>query len=231
MSRVVAIIPARGGSQGIPRKNLKKIEGLTLVEHAIQQGLAAHNIDEVIVSSEDAEIRDLSETAGARVMDRPEEFHHDNSIQEVDRLLQWTVGTLRKRGESVDVVVLLYPTAPLRRVETIEAAVGKVLSDEYDSVLSLYEDFSYLWKVDSGQTSPMNYDPKTRGPRQKETWNQWVENKAVYAFRADLLLETGCRLGGRTGYVEMGKLESLDIDSVDDLELARVVFAKRQVRD
>lgn len=221
---VLAIIPARGGSRGIPRKNLQLVGGKPLVVLAAEQGQRSKQITKVVVSTEDEEIRSLVEKAGVLVMDRPEAFHHDNSIQEVDRLLVWTVKEYEKENGRVDIVVLLYPTAPLRNVESIDEGIALVLKDEADSVLSIYEDSSYLWRVEGGRASPTNYDPKTRGPRQKEEWNQWVENKAIYVVKRDLLVETGCRLGKRIGYVEMRKIDSIDVDSPEDLELVRMLY-------
>ena len=224
---VVAIIPARGGSKGIPRKNLKEVGGKPLVGHAIDQSQACRQIDRTIVSSEDAEICEVARSFGAEVLDRSDEFIHDNSVQEVDRLLRWSVQALESRGEQVDVVVLLYPTAPLRRVETIEQAVTMVTDGGYDSVLSLYEDSTYLWRKAGDVVEPTNYVPAERGPRQKESWNQWAENKAVYVMTRDLLIDTGCRLGGRIGHVEMSKLESIDVDHPDDLRLVEVILQSR----
>jgi len=198
MTNVFAIVPARGGSQGIPLKNLKEIDGQPLVSIAASHGLEADGIDHVIVNSDHEDIRAAGEAAGAEVMDRPERFTQDDSVQEVDRLLEWCVGQLEADGRQVDVVVLLYPTAPLRTVETIEEAVAMVADGEYDSALSLYEDDSYLWERNGDTVEPTNYDPAKRGPRQKEDWNQWVENKAVYAMDRDLLMETGCRWVGRS---------------------------------
>ena len=225
---VWAIIPARGGSKGIPRKNLKLLGGKPLVAYTIEQAKQAATIDRVLVSTEDAEIRTVAQRWGAETMDRIEEFIHDNSTQEVDRLLIWIVKRLESRGECVDVVVLLYPTAPLRKVKTVDEAVSKVTKGGYDSVLSLYEDSTYLWRRNGDTVEPVNYDPKTRGPRQKENWNQWAENKAIYVMRRDLLVETGCRLGGRIGYVEMGKADSVDIDRPDDLAICEAILTVRQ---
>jgi len=223
MTNVVALIPARGGSEGIPRKNLKEIQGDPLVGIAARHGLAAETIDRTIVNSEDKEIRSVGEDYGADVMDRPEKYTQDDTIQEVDRLLQWSVEKLESEGASIDVVVLLYPTGPLRTVETIDAAVERIADDDYDSVLSLYEDDSYLWRTDDDTVEPTNYDPEKRGPRQKEDWNQWVENLAVYAVDRDQLVENACRLGGKIGYVEMPKWRSVDIDESVDLEIARAI--------
>jgi N-acylneuraminate cytidylyltransferase len=225
-SPAVAIIPARGGSTGIPRKNLAVVAGKPLVVHTIEQALAAKNIDRVIVNSEDQEIRDVAAAAGAEVMDRPDEYAHDTTVQEVDRLLRWCILELEGRSEAVGLVVLLYPTAPLRRVATIEQAVSMVREGGYESVLSLVEDSTYLWRWEGDEVRPTNYDPRTRGPRQKEQWNQWAENKAVYVMTRDLLVTTGCRIGGRVGGVAMSKLESVDIDAPEDLELVRALMER-----
>jgi len=225
MSNVFAIVPARGGSQGIPLKNLKEINGEPLVSIAAEHGLDAENVDHTVVNSDHTDIRAAGAEAGADVMDRPKRFTQDDSVQEVDRLLRWCVERLEDDGRDVDVVVLLYPTAPLRTVSTVETAVRMVDDGEYDSVLSLYEDDSYLWVRKGHTIEPTNYDPAKRGPRQKEDWNQWVENKAVYVMDRDLLVETGCRLGGEVGYVEMPEWRSIDVDTPSDLEIARLLWS------
>lgn len=231
MDDVVAIIPARGGSQRIPQKNIKEIGGDPLVGIAARHGTESERIDRTIVNSDDPEIRAAAEEYGAEVMDRPDRFTQDNSVQEVDRLLQWCIEELESRGDSVGVVVLLYPTAPLRTVETIDEAVGLVTDDEYDSVLSLHEDTSYLWEVADGEAEPTNYDPSKRGPTQNEAWNQWVENLAVYATDRDVFMETGYRLGGKTGYVEMPEWRSVDIDTPTELHIARLLAANPPTTD
>jgi len=225
MSNVFAIVPARGGSEGIPLKNLREIDGRPLVSIAAGHGLEAETIDHTIVNSDHPKIRAAGKAAGAEAMDRPERFAHDDSTQEVDRLLQWCVEQLESEGQTVDVVVLLYPTAPLRTVEKVDEAVRMVVDGPYDSVLSLYEDDSYHWAVQEDETvEPTNYDPPQRGPRQNEEWNQWTENLAVYVVDRDTLMVTGVRVEGRTGYVEMPRWRSVDIDEPADLHLARLLW-------
>ena len=224
--RVVAIIPARGGSQGIKRKNIVDVAGIPLVAHTIKQSLACKRIHRTIVNSEDDEIRDIAQSFGAEVMGRPDEYTQDNSFQEVDRLLRWAVLELEAQGHQMDVVVLLYATSPLRQGETVDRAVQMVTEEGYDSVLSIYEDTTYLWQMDGDTVSPTNYDPAKRGPRQKEAWNQWAENKAVYVMTRDLLVDTGCRLGGKIGYVEMPAWRSIDVDKPSDLEIVRILIEK-----
>lgn len=224
MADVVAIVPARGGSQGIPRKNLKEIDGDPLVGIAVSQAVQSDEITYTVANSDDEEMRSVAEEYGAdQIFDRPEEYAGGDTMMEVDRFLEWQVTTLEEQGHDIDAVVLLYPTGPLRSVKEIDETTKKVTKDGFDSSLTLYEDDRYLWKRTDETVEPRNYDPKKRGPRQLEDWNQWAENKAVYAMTRDLLIETGCRLGGEIGYVEMSELRSIDIDTPVDLQLARCV--------
>jgi N-acylneuraminate cytidylyltransferase len=226
---IFAITPARGGSKGVPRKNIKPMAGKPLIQYTIEAAKACPLISRYVVNSEDPEIRAIAQSFGVDTQDRPEDYWHDNTFQEVDRLLQWIVSDLERQGASIDIIVLLYPTSPLRPVQAITDCIDLVLNQGYDSALTLREDRSYLWqRLDQDYAvAPTNYDPKKRGPNQMEGWNQWVENKAVYAMKRDLLMDTGCRLGGKIGYVEMTKLQSIDIDRPEDFQLAELIMDLR----
>lgn len=196
MTNIVAIVPARGGSTGIPKKNLKEIGGDPLVGIAVSQAVQSTEITLTVASSDNSEIRAAAEEYGAnRVVERPERFAKEDKMMGVDRFLKWQVTQLEEQGVGIDVVVLLYPTSPLRSVETIDETIRKVTEDGCDSALTLYDDDRYLWETDDKTATPTNYDPKKRGPRQLEEWNQWAENKAVYAMDRDRLVETGVPSG------------------------------------
>lgn len=223
---VLAIIPARGGSKGIPRKNIIDLCGKPLIAHTIAHAQRSKLIDDFILSSDDSEIRKIAEEYGSKTMDRPDEYSHDQILQEVDLLLKWTADKYEKKyKKKVGIVVLLYPTAPLRDVTSIDKAIEKVKSGNYDSCLSVYHDTRYLWEKNSDDTvSAKNYDPNNRMPRQKEIWNQWAENKAIYVMKKDVLFNIG-RIGSKCGYVEMEKWRSIDIDEFVDLEMARALYS------
>jgi len=225
---VIAVIPARGGSKGIPLKNLEKIEGKPLVAHTIDHAQQSGVIDRVIVNTDHDGIAAVAAEYGAEVLRRPDVMGSDSS--EVDPLLIWTINEIEK-SEAVDIVVLLYPTAPLRDVSAIARAINMVANEDYDSVLSLYRDSTYLWKTDGDTAQPTNYIPAKRAPRQLEGWNQWAENKALYVMKRDLLINTECRLGGKIGFVEMSKNESIDVDEPDDLELCRAIMRQRSSKN
>lgn len=227
--KVLAIIPARGGSKGIPRKNIQPIGGKPLVAHTITHAQEASQIDDFVVTSDDKEIREIAASFGAATLDRPDEYAHDKTLQEVDKLLIWATKEFEKLNKNeYDIIVLLYPTAPLRDVPSIDKAIQLVKSGEYDSALSVYHDTRYLWSKAENEyeqeVEPQNYDPCNRMPRQKEKWNQWAENKAIYVMRKDILFEKTCRMGNRIGMVEMEKWRSVDIDAPVDLLMARALY-------
>jgi N-acylneuraminate cytidylyltransferase len=228
LNNILAIIPARGGSKRVPRKNLKLINEIPLVGHAINHAKDSKYINEIIVSTDDAEIAEVSQSFGARVIDRPEEYRHDNTIMEADNILCQVVQDLEAKGEKIDIIILLYPTAPLRPVKKIDEAIELIINQQYDSVLSLVPDQGYFWRLnkDSEDLKPYNYDPHNRIPSTMHDYKQFKENKAIYACTRDLLINTRCRLGSRIGFVLMDPLESIDIDTREELELCRVLYEK-----
>ncbi len=217
MTKVAAIIPARGGSKGIKRKNLTKFGGESLLARAIRQAKESKLIDTVYVNTDDDEIAEEGKANNAVLVRRPSDLASD--IAEVDPLLVWMLSQM-KEEDRPDILVLLYCTAPLREVADIDATILLVLDDEYDSALTLVEDHSYMWRRDEDQFVPVNYIPKKRAARQTEGWNQYLENKAVYVIRVKDILESGCRLNGRIGAHIMPATRSIDIDDVKDLALA-----------
>lgn len=228
----LALIPARGGSQSIPKKNLSTVNGVPLVARAIRQTRLAGVATDIVVSTDDEDIRRVAQQEGATVYGRPEEYRHDNTIQEVDRLLVWMTSEWEaRRGERADIVLLVYPTSPLRSPSSIRACATMIASGEFDSTLTLLEDHSYLWSTGAGGARPTNYDPATRGPRQKEAWDQWIETKGAYGVRRDLLLSSGCRLGGRIGFFPVDKYQGIDVDSPADLALCNALIEAGIVDD
>lgn len=225
MKDILAIIPARGGSKRIPRKNLKKIDGVPLVGHAINQANDSKYINHIIVSTDDAEIKSVSEKYGAETIERPEEYRHDNTIMEADNILCQVVEDIESNGNKIDIVVLLYPTAPLRTAKKIDETIELILNG-HNSALSLVPDQGYFWRIskDSEDLKPYNYDPNNRLPSVMHDFKQFKENKAIYACTRDLLIETRCRLGGKIGYVTMTALESIDVDNLSDLELCKIIY-------
>ena len=147
---IITIIPARGGSKGILRKNIKEFCGQPLVCHIIKTALRVNEIDRVIVSTEDEEIAKIAYKCGAEhPFFRPETLATDETP--TLSVLQHAIGIFDRLEtfRRIDVVVLLYPTSPLVKVEHISKAINMLEQGEYDSVLSVVEDTGHYWVKDN----------------------------------------------------------------------------------
>lgn len=184
MYRVVAIIPARGGSKGIPRKNIKPFCGKPLIVHSIEAGLNSQTIDEVYVSTEDIEIATVSVEAGAKIIDRPADFASDTAS---------TFSVVRHAAQVLhfpDVMVTLQPTSPLRTATHIDEAVV-LLQPSVDTVVGVCATHRYYWDIKNGYGVP-NF--QKRLPRQLMEAN-YFENGALYVTRKEVIEKNDNRLG------------------------------------
>ena len=221
----IAFIPARGGSKGLPRKNVRPFLDEPLVHRAVRIASEAGVFDRIIVNTDDDEIASVAAEAGAEILRRPDVLGSDTA--EVDPLIQWSVKELGITPQSNEVMALLYCTAPLREPHDIANTVGLVASGRYDSALTLVGISDYLWRRNGEVFEPTNYDPKMRAARQQEKWNQFKENKAVYAFRIRDIMTSGCRLNGRIGSVLMEFDRSIDIDTIEEFRVADAIATLR----
>ena len=162
----VAIIPARGGSKGVPRKNILRVGGIPLVARAVRTARAA-DIDRVIVSTDDDEIAGVAESWGAEVVRRPADLADDAATSE-DAVLH-ALEDLASRGVVVDTVAFLQATSPFIPVEPLSDAVARVRSGDADSVFSARESYEFSWAEDDGEAWAVGHDrdhrPRRRGPR------------------------------------------------------------------
>ena len=141
---MVAVIPARGGSKGVPGKNLRRVGGVSLIARAVRTALAARSITEVCVSTDDERIATEARAAGGVVIDRPAPLSGDTATSESAML--HALGVLTDDGQPVDVVVFLQCTSPFIASPDLDTAVGLVLTDEADSVFSAVDNHSFLWR-------------------------------------------------------------------------------------
>ena len=215
-----AFIPVRGGSKGLPGKNIMEFMGEPLITRAVRIALKTNIFDEVIVNTDDATIADIATDAGASVIIREDEMGSDTA--EVDPLIVWTINNYQHQFLHIEnsLITLLYCTAPLRKTSDIVATCNLVASGDFDSSLSLCETSDYLWAKDGDVFIPQNYDPSSRAARQTESWNQFKENKAVYCFKAKEIMKSKCRLNGRVGAHLMPETRSIDVDTLNDFKLA-----------
>jgi CMP-N-acetylneuraminic acid synthetase len=223
--KTVAIIPARGGSKGIPRKNIKEFCGKPLITYIIETALNVEELDRVIVSTEDNEIAATAKKYGAEVpFIRPEALTKDETP--TLPVLQHAVKYLaEEENYKPDIVVLLYATSPLLRAERVSEAVKKLKEGGFDSVLSVVEDRGHYWIVDADKYERLY--PKVLRNRQF-TKPLFKETGAIYLCSRELLMEENTMVGGKIGFLKMEKDETIDIDEPLDFEIAEFFMKQRE---
>ncbi len=221
----IAIIPARGGSKGIPRKNLINFCGRPLLAWSILQAKGAVSVDQVYVSSDDDEILAVTREYGAEGIKRPPELATDSASSEaaIIHVLNHVSTTGRSLG---DAVVFLQATSPLREPADIDGALKTFRDDQADSLFSMcrLDDFC-IWQRSGGRLAGLSYDPTARGRRQ-ERQPLFLENGSIYVFEPDGFLNRANRLGGRVAMYEMPFWKSSEIDTVADIDLCTFYFRK-----
>lgn len=215
----LCIIPARGGSKGIPRKNLKSVAGKPLIAWSIEAALTSESVSKVIVSTDDEEIASVSTLWGAEIIHRPPELASDTASSESALIHVLEVLSENERY-APELIVFLQATSPYRAPSDIDGAVNLLRRGNYDSVFSACaEHFTGRWIPNAdGYASPLNFDPANR-PRRQDRPVEYLENGSIYVFKSRILQTTGARMGGRIGIYPMPPVRSLQIDSPEDLEL------------
>jgi YrbI family 3-deoxy-D-manno-octulosonate 8-phosphate phosphatase len=222
---VCAIIPARGGSKGVPRKNLRTIAGQPLVARAVQTLLASSTVGSVFVSTDDAEIAAVARRAGARVIDRPQGIAGDEASSE--SALEHALDLLASHGVVPDVTVFVQATSPFVRASDIDRAVALVRSDECDVAFSAVASDVHLWREGPGGLEGVNHRPAVRQRRQDRA-PEHAETGGFYVMRTSGFREHRHRFFGRLRLVEVDPAEALEIDTEHDLVLAELVHARRE---
>lgn len=217
---IVAIVPARGGSRGLLRKNLRRIGGRSLVELAVQAGLEARSVDRVIVSTDDAAIARAGRDAGAEVpFMRPAGLATDEA-QMVD-VLRHAITALEADGARIDMIVTLQPTSPLRTPAEIDAAIELVRAGDVDSAVSVAE-LGVPWSV-VGYLDDRRFvreqAPDADVRRQASPPAARITG-AVYVSRRELL-DRGMIIGERAAALVTSGSSALDVDDASDLARAR----------
>ena len=209
--KILSVILARGGSKGIPSKNIVELNGKPLISYTIESSLQS-NVDETWVSTDSSEIASVSSTYGASVIDRPSEISTDTSQSE-EALLH------AAHDSEFDVVVFIQPTSPLIKSEDINK--GLKMMDKYDSVFSVTkEHWIPRWTLD---VKPHEWEIGNRPMRQDKP-ETYIENGAFYITKRKNLLESKLRYSGKMGVVEMPLSRSFQIDTLDDLNLINTII-------
>ncbi|MFF2521890.1 cytidylyltransferase domain-containing protein [Streptomyces liangshanensis] len=226
MNAVLAVIPARGGSKGVPAKNLAPVGGVPLVVRAVRACLAARHVTDVVVSTDDAAIADVARTAGAEVVLRPAAIAGDTATSEA-AVLHAMDAYHAMRGITADVVLLVQCTSPFITAEDLDGVATAVTEDGADSALTVAPTHGFIWRDDStGSTERdgygVNHDKANR-PRRQDRPQEYLETGAAYAMRAAGFRAAQHRFFGRTALVTTDPARVLEIDDPHDLARARAL--------
>jgi CMP-N,N'-diacetyllegionaminic acid synthase len=228
--RVIAVIPARGGSKSVPGKNIRVLGGKPLLAWSIEVAQQLSEIDRIIVSTDDAEIASVGLAYGAEVYPRPPHLATDEAL--VIDALKDLLQTLHAERETPEWVILLEPTCPLRTPEDVRDCLKLVAQGGCDSVAT-FKDAELnphrAWRITDGVPEVFIAGSVPWLPRQKLP-KAYQLNGAVYVFRANLLAkEAKSLLVGRLGAVLMPRDRSQDIDDSVDFTIVEALLEKSKL--
>ena len=208
--KIVSVILARGGSKDIPDKNIIDVNGKPLISYSINASLNS-NIEETWVSTDSKKIAIVSESYGAKVLDRPPELATDTS-QSDDSLVHFATKI------NFDILVFIQPTSPLIKSSYIDDGIKMMMSGDYDSVFTGYKrEWDAVWDKNG---NPVGWDIYNR-PRRQDIEEQWIEDGMFYMTKRENLLTSKLRYSGRMGIVKINQKDGFEIDTLEDLELIR----------
>ncbi|WP_353945328.1 acylneuraminate cytidylyltransferase [Streptomyces sp. HUAS MG91] len=225
---VVAVIPARGGSKGIPGKNVAPVGGVSLIGRAVRACRAAERVTRVVVSTDAEDIAAEARRYGAEIVDRPAELASDTASSEA--ALLHALDTVEERhGDLTDVLLFVQATSPFLTTRDIEGVVSAVLDEGADSAFTASPFHGFVWQgVREADRSAVqaaqgvNHDSAERLRRQDRP-EEFLETGAAYAMRAQGFRDKNHRFFGNVALVPVGPDRTLEIDEPADLERARVL--------
>ncbi|WP_417679487.1 cytidylyltransferase domain-containing protein [Roseibium sp.] len=227
--RVVAVIPARGGSKGLPGKNIRPLGGVPLVARTVDAALHAASIERVFVSSDDVEILKVARAAGAHAIVRPAEISGATASSE-SALLHALEHLKADQAGLPDILVFLQCTSPFTTSADIDLVVDTMLQKEAESAFSAVEDHGFIWQEDSaGFAEGITHDHTKPRQRRQDMTPRYRENGAIYAMRVEPFLAEQTRFCGRTVLVPV-TAPTIEIDTPEDWDMAEAFEVSRKVR-
>jgi len=225
--KIVAIIPARGGSKSVPRKNIKELAGKPLIAYTIESALKSKQVDNVIVSTNDQEIATISEEYKATVVKRPDDISGDDTSSEA--ALLYTLDYLKKNKRyEPSITVFLQCTSPLTLPEDIDGGIQTLLDNNADSVFSVTPFHHFLWGNNkNGEIIGFNHDKNTRELRQNREL-QYLETGSFYTMKTQGFIRAKHRFFGKIITYEIHKERSIEIDDPIDFYLAELLINKKK---
>ena len=228
MKKVIAIIPARAGSKGVLNKNIKSLNGKPLISYTIEEAKKSKFIDKLIVSTDSKEIADISLSQGASVpFIRPSELSTDSSL--TFDVIKHTMNFLKDKDEHYDIIVLLQPTTPFRKVESIDKAILTLKkSNKYTSVVSVIDvegNHPLRMKKIEGDylTNYTDQGFENMNPR-NELPKVYIRSGAIYAILTKNFYEEQSLVSNLCAPIILDKIETINIDSPLDFKFCEFIL-------
>jgi len=225
--KILAVIPARAGSKGIPNKNIRELAGKPLIAHTIEAALNATTVNRVIVSTDGEKIESVSRQYGAEVVLRPPEISGDTASSE-SALLHVLDHLEQSEGYHSDLLVFLQCTSPLTAPEDIDGTVKALIDEGADTALSVTSFHYFLWKHDDLHDSIGINHSKTIRLLRQEREPQYLETGAVYVMKASRFREVRHRFFGKTAMYVTPNERRWEIDEPSDFEVAESLMRWQQ---
>ncbi len=226
MPRVLGIIPARGGSKGVARKNIRLIAGQPLIAYTIRAAKASRQLTHFVTSTDDAEIASVAKALGSPILIRPPALAADDTP--MLPVIEHSLSVLEPVKGPQDHVIILQPTAPLRTGEDIDAVITLLITTGADSIISVYQMAdkhpSRMYRLINDRLVP--YAPEPPGRLRQQLSPVYHRNGAIYACRCSLIKERGTLIGPDSRPYIMPRERSINID--DELDLAFADFLLRR---
>jgi N-acylneuraminate cytidylyltransferase len=224
--RFLAVVPARGGSKSVPRKNIRLLAGRPLLHYTLAQAAGVPEIDRMVVSTDDAEIAAVARAGGAEVVDRPADLATDSAPTEW--ALLHALDRLEAGGERFDFVVVLEPTSPFRSPNTIRRCMSRILETGAPSLMTVIETRDNIGRLDHGQFRPL----VPGAPRRRQAREPFfVESSTVYVARVDFLRETGSLVADDWAAEPVPEEEAIDINTPLDFAVAEALMQALPAQD
>jgi len=231
---IIAIIPARGGSKGIPRKNLVNINGKPLISYSIKHALDSKLINRIVVSTDDEEIANISKEYGAEIpVLRPSELAEDHvlDLPVYEHVLKYLE---KKEGYKADIVVHLRPTTPYREAKWIDEAIKLLIENkEAHSVRSVSEPLQHpyrTFRIEDGYLSPImkNEHPEPYLLRRQDLPKMYFYNCVIDITKPSTIFEQHSMTGSKMLPYIMNQNDVIDIDTKLDLEFAKFFMGEKR---
>ncbi len=228
-NNILAVIPARAGSKGVPNKNIRKIAGKPLIYYTIKEGLKSKLITHLVVTSDSQKIIKISEFFGAKTILRPKNLALDNT--QMVPVLKHAINMMEKKNKiQYDYIILLQPTSPLRTVKDIDNSLKILINKKPDSVISLCRLYDHhparIKKIINNKIMDFCLKEKDIG-RQKLFPPAYIRNGAIYAMKRDLIMKKNTIKGGISRPYIMSEKNSVNIDNELDFKLAELIISQK----